>query len=144
MFNALGRLHCAGPTLLIAALCVCSFGCGKFKVAPVSGVITLETQPLEDATVTFTPQSSVEGEVPVSSGRTDAQGQYTLQMVSDGTDGALIGKHSVRISRNIETESDIMTPEEARKTYLPQHDFTFEVVSGSNQADFDLESRSGR
>lgn len=121
-----------------------SVGCSKYKVAQVSGVITLNNKPLEDATITFTPAESVEGEIPISAGRTDSQGKYSLRLVSDDTSGALVGKHTVRVNRNIKTESDIMTPAEAKKGYLPSHDFSFDVVAGSNEANFSLENKPGK
>ena len=132
-------------SLQAAAICSLLFaqGCGgTFNAAPVSGTITLNGQPLKDATVTFTPQGGG-NESPASSGRTDSSGNYSLTMISDNSTGALIGKHSVRVSRNVESQSDVMTPEEIRDSTLPDHDFAFEVKSGSNQANFNLGKASG-
>ncbi len=125
-----------------SGLCLLVFvslvGCGgKFSTAPVSGTITLNGQPLADATVTFTPEA-VGADVPTSSGRTDTAGKYSLSMISDETPGALIGKHTVRIAKNVQIESDIMTPAERQKAVLPDHNFTYEVKSGANTADFNL------
>ena len=130
--------------LSMIVVCLTGTGCGKFQTAPVSGVITLDDKPLEDATVTFTPAEAIDGEIIMSSGRTDTAGKYTLELLTNQKPGAVVGKHAVRIARNIDSESDIMTEAEAQKNYLPAHDFSFEVVSGSNQADFNLESRSGK
>ena len=124
---------------LVAVCLLAVAGCGgKFSVAPVSGTITLNGQPLADATVTFTPAQAVGSEVPTSSGRTDTSGKYSLTLIADDSPGALIGKHTVRIAKNVESESDITTPAERAKAVLPQHDFSFEVKSGSNTADFKL------
>ncbi len=113
-------------------------GCGgKYSFAPVSGTITLDGTPLIDATVTFTPEAKG-GDVPASSGRTDTSGKYTLKMISDNSTGALIGKHTVVVSKNFESQSDVSTPAERQQAALPEHNLTFEVKSGSNQADFDI------
>ncbi len=127
-------------SLLLLLLCI-ETGCGGAKFAPVEGVITLDGQPLEDATVTFTPMGSVGNEIQQSFGRTDASGKYSLELLSGKQSGALIGNHNVGIAKNIETESDIMTREEAQSVQLPKHEFTFEVKQGKNEANFNLESK---
>ena len=126
-------------SLIVCCLVAVSIsGCGgKFSTAPVSGTITLNGSPLSDATVTFTP-AAVGAEVPASTGRTDTSGKYTLSLISDDSPGALVGKHTVRIAKNVQIESDIMTPADRMKSALPDHDFSFEVKSGSNTADFKL------
>lgn len=129
---------------LLVCLCVV-FGCsGKYELRPVSGTITLNGQPLEDATVTFTPIGGGT-DAPPSSGRTDSSGKYKLSLVVDETSGALVGKHKVVIAKNFESSSDVATPAELAKAELPAHDLTYEVVkSGTNQADFNLESKKGK
>lgn len=127
-------------TLLVVGAALA--GCGKYRTAPVAGVVTLDDKPLEDATVTFTPVEAVEGEVIMSTGRTDAEGRYSLELLTDQSEGAVVGHHTVRISKNIETESDIMTAAEAKQSALPPHDFEFDVESGSNEANFNLSSKS--
>jgi hypothetical protein len=124
--------------LLVSALAV---GCGgQFQVVPVSGTVTLDGKPLEDATVTFTPVKGGE-DSPISTGRTDKNGKYNLSVVADESSGAVVGQHTVGIAVNIIASSDIMTPEERAKAELPPHSFTFEVKSGKNTADFALESK---
>lgn len=120
-----------------------STGCGKFKTAAVSGVITLNDKPLGDATVTFTPVETVEGQIPISTGRTDSDGKYKLELISDQSQGALIGKNRVTVALNFESESDVMTAADLKRNYLPQHDFSFDVVAGNNEANFNLESKPG-
>ena len=72
-------------------------GCGP-NVAPVSGKITMDDKPLVNATVIFTPESEEKNPGPGSNGKTDANGNYTLQLNTGGVKGAIIGKHSVRIT----------------------------------------------
>lgn len=121
-------------------LLVVVLGCSNAKYAPVEGVVTLDGEPLEDATVTFTPTASGGNEMNQSFGRTDATGKYSLQLMMSGKTGALIGNHKVSVAKNIETESDIMTEAEAKSVRLPSHDLTFDVKSGKNEADFNLET----
>jgi hypothetical protein len=73
-------------------------GCGGPKYVPVSGVVKLNGQPCANAMVTFQPIATADNSSPGrgSAGKTDAEGRFKL--VCDGTiDGALIGKHRVRI-----------------------------------------------
>ncbi|HUG67836.1 MAG TPA: carboxypeptidase-like regulatory domain-containing protein [Pirellulaceae bacterium] len=131
----------------ITLTCLCllvltAAGCGaKYQTAPVSGTITLDGQPLGDATVTFTPEA-VGLDAPTSSGRTDASGNYTLALIVDGSPGALVGKHTVVVAPNVESESDVYTPEEMERASLPPSQFAFQVEPGENQADFKLTSAS--
>ena len=119
-------------------------GCGgKYKMAPVTGTITLDGNPLADATVSFTPQA-VGTESPASTGKTDQAGKYSLSLVSDETSGAVVGMHQVVIAKSFESSSDVATPEERSKAALPDHNLTFEVKSGANQADFNLETKKGK
>jgi hypothetical protein len=52
---------------------------------------------LADAQVVFRPDSKELSPGPASHGKTDAQGRFTLRTV-DGRDGAVVGRHKVRIS----------------------------------------------
>jgi hypothetical protein len=87
-----------GPALALPlALTV---GCGSGgKYAPVSGRVTLNGQPLANATVSFQPiaEGSLEAPAPGSTGQTNANGEFTL-MSAGGRSGAWVGKHRVRIT----------------------------------------------
>ena len=85
---------------LCAALVAVAAGCGGEKLAPVSGVVTLDGAPLADASVTFQPVA--QGGIDAGSGsyaKTDAEGRYTLRTVTGDRRGAVVGKHVVRISQ---------------------------------------------
>lgn len=78
-------------------------GCGgdQVKIAPVSGQVTLNGEPLANAAVLFSPVTtgpSVETG-PSSGGNTDAKGHYVLSLIvpDKKTKGAVIGQHKVRI-----------------------------------------------
>lgn len=134
--------------VLTTGLVCTAFGCGS-NVAPVSGKITLDSKPLVNATVIFEPSSELKNPGPGSQGKTDANGQYSLQLTSADTQGATIGKHIVRITAYEGDDGTVPSsaPDSVfRKPILPEKynaksDLKFEVTSaGSTSADFDLKS----
>jgi hypothetical protein len=82
----------------IMLLCI---GCGQsLPVAPVSGTITIDGQPLAGATITTQPiATDTQNPGPGSFGHTDDQGHYELELVQPARKGAIIGQHRVMISR---------------------------------------------
>lgn len=70
------------------------------KVAPVSGVVTLDGQPLERASVFFQPEKGRP-----SFGVTDASGNYSLNYSRD-LRGAEVGAATVKISTGTQAEED--------------------------------------
>ena len=85
-------------------------GCGsEFDVAPVSGVVTLDGQPLQGATVVFAPSGNRENRNPgpFSTGTTDANGKYELILRDGSTHGAIVGNHKVGISLPETTDADV-------------------------------------
>ena len=81
-----------------ASICMFAAGCGSgLNTAPVSGQITKDGKPLADVSVTFTPQATGI-EAPVSNGRTDEDGRYTLAVTATGEVGAVQGQHIVSIA----------------------------------------------
>lgn len=92
------RLFRAGVALLCLVMAV---GCGadakpawRPKVVHAGGVVRYQGQPLEGALVTFSnPKLSAS-----ASGRTDAEGKFTLTTFESG-DGAVPGKHLVSVSK---------------------------------------------
>ena len=84
------------PLLLLVN--VTGVGCQRheIKTAPVSGTVTLNGQPLRDATIVFQPsRGSRPG--PPSAGETDDEGHFELSF-ADETPGAVVGPHRVMIS----------------------------------------------
>lgn len=135
---------------------VCVVGCsGDDRVAPVTGVVTLDDKPIAEASVTFMPK---EGGRPAF-GVTDAEGKYELTTFEEG-DGALIGNHVVTILAVDEKVSDkataaaeehgslseFMAPQAKQKWIIPERysekdtsGLSFDVKPGeNNQADFPL------
>lgn len=81
--------------VLVPLISLMLAGCGgsdRPSLAPASGVVTLNGEPVEGASLTF---------IPVAGGRpgsatTDAQGRYTIKTYED-TPGAIIGEHRVAV-----------------------------------------------
>lgn len=119
------------PRFSLLVLLVGAIGCGsggEFGVASAGGTVTLNDKPVPDLVVTFTPQAAAGNANPGKSatGRTDAQGKFTLSTYSMG-DGAIVGTHKVTVNL------DGPNPKPPGK--LPK-DFALEVKSGKN--DFEV------
>jgi len=123
--------------VLVAVLCC--IGCHKSEVelGGVEGKVTLDGQPLPDATVRFIPQGTGKGRA--AFGKTDAEGHYKL-LYSAGANGAVVGNVRVEI-----TTADPDSPKSKEKVparYNANSELVSEVKSGSNKnLDFDLTSK---
>ena len=125
-------------TLTLALLSL-AVGCGK-SLSGVSGTVTLDDKPLEDAFVEFSPTSGRP-----SVGRTDEDGHYQLEY-STRKSGVEAGDHVVRIGTYQEASIDMKTGEPTAKVeevvpekYNRQTTLTAHVKPGKNDIDFDLE-----
>jgi len=110
---------------------------GLPKLAPVSGIVTLDDQPVSDALVTF--DGSKAGEPP-SQARTDASGKYEL-FYSRGHKGATIGEHVVHISSYSESGEDDtrqVHKETIPSRYNVKSELKADVKRGANKLDFPL------
>lgn len=104
--------------VVVTALVGC-LGCGKkgsdLPTVPVTGKITWKGEPVVDATVSFA--SNVPDAKPAN-GKTDAQGNYSLQTYLSGTsqtDGALPGDYIVMVTKFDSGNPQKPTAEEAAK-----------------------------
>ena len=90
------KRHCAVLLLLVA---VVVFGCGKDPNLPelhaVTGTVTMDGKPVDDAVVIFYPTGNTRGTR--AHGRTDAQGRYSMTSSKLG-EGTPVGSYSVTIS----------------------------------------------
>ena len=78
-------------------------GCGsEFVIVPVSGTVTLDDEPLADASVVFTPKNGG----PSSFGRTDKSGKFSLATITTGEIGALVSDHKVSVTLSADEEFD--------------------------------------
>jgi hypothetical protein len=128
--------------LVGAALAGIATGCNSEKLprlAPVTGSVTMDGQPVPNATVTF--DGAKEGE-PVSLGRTDATGKYELYY-SRNHKGATVGEHAVRVSTHDETGDDDnrqVQKETIPSRYNVKSELKANVKRGTNKHDFELKS----
>jgi len=139
-------------TLLLTTILMLSIvGCDspEYQLAPVSGQVTMGEQPIVDAQITFQPiADTANGKIsvgPGSYGRTDSEGRYRLKTVDDDRSGAVVGQHSVVITKgqdNVGLDTDISTPTESG---LPSQaaDGSLEITiepDGTETADFRFEA----
>lgn len=115
-------------------------GCGdRPALASVEGTVRLDGSPLENARVVFTPI----GPGRPSSGRTDADGTYSLVYTSDRS-GALPGEHAVSITTHVQGDVDsgsVGAPERVPVQYNVNSELKKTVKADDNVIDFDLESK---
>ncbi|HTN75584.1 MAG TPA: hypothetical protein VL096_10065 [Pirellulaceae bacterium] len=86
-------------SLLVLLSAVGCGSAGEHGVASAGGTVTMGGNPVPDLVVTFTPQVAAGSANPGKSatGRTDAQGKFTLSTYAIG-DGAIVGKHQVAVN----------------------------------------------
>jgi hypothetical protein len=125
-------------------------GCGP-AVVPVTGRVTLDAKPLPNAKVVFMPEMDRKEPGPGSIGTTDADGRFTLHLLTGTTNGAIVGKHKISISAYNEVAEEgkpahmkgFGTPL-VPSHYNAQTKLTFDVpAGGTSTADFDLKSEPG-
>lgn len=132
--------------LVLGGLLLSVVGCGGSNIAPVSGRITLDNKPLANATVLFQPLSNEKYPGPSSAGKTNEQGEYTLQLATSDVRGARVGKHKVVITAY---EGNGAIPSSSGRGIVPkglvprcynvESELTFDVPpEGSTSANFDL------
>ena len=142
--------HVATHAAAVLALMSLLAGCGGpgYELAPVSGQVLLDGQPLADAHLTFEPlavagQPSIPGVGSI--GITDSEGRYTLETV-DSHSGAVVGTHRVWITTAYATEGDphddfAPTPEDRVPPAYRDGSLRFEAPpEGADNANFVLHS----
>jgi hypothetical protein len=113
---------------------VLAAGCAQNgpEVAPVTGRVTLDGQPLESVDVIFQPEDMKRPGI----GLTDADGRYEL-IYKKGVAGARVGQHTVRISFN---PNLVKNPPHVSERYNKASELRAEVVPGDNVFNFELTS----
>ena len=137
--------------LVSGALAIAATGCGgEGKIAPVSGVVTLNGKPVADVAVTFQPVATAGNNAPgpAAFGVTGADGRYTAKLVGEEAKGATVGKNQVRFSAHAVPVD--FSEEGLKKTKpsvkIPSHYWVdskieFDVpAKGTTSADFQLTS----
>lgn len=128
--------------LTVIVMLICLAGCGgpeHPEVGRVSGVVTLDGQPLAEATVMFQP---TEGRASIAT--TDSAGKYSL-IYLDGVPGAKLGAHKAIIRTEIPGEDGQppIAKEKLPKKYHEQTELVADVKPGSNTFNFELTSQGG-
>ncbi len=130
----------------IVVLLLFTAGCGGSKIVSVSGRVTVGGKPIANAMVIFEPLSKEENLGPGSQGRTDKNGQFTLELMTGKKTGAFVGTHLVRITA-YEGEEEIPSSGSDMKfrkriisdDYNVNSKLTFKVPpGGTTEANFDL------
>jgi hypothetical protein len=149
-----------GSLLIFAPLLSLPLACGgvDYKLAPVSGHVTMDSRPLANATISF--YSNGASEFPASTGRTDDEGNFKLETFDRGAnrDGAVIGESRVVISINVQNAGKKIDPARKQGMGRPRSAETGDLVparyntettlkftvppDGSDQANFALSSKA--
>jgi hypothetical protein len=99
-----------GRGLLLAALLTAAAGCGgKYTPVAVSGVVTLDGQPVEGATVYFYAVGDEKDGRPAF-GTTDKDGSFRLSTMGEN-DGALKRPYKVVITKYVPTNPNLKIPD---------------------------------
>lgn len=139
-----------GPALILGVVCLAAAGCNNgFSTVPVSGIVTLDGQPVAHVLVNFQPIGNATATPgPGSHGITGPDGRYTLQLSTpESPSGALIGQHRVRLTlREPASKSEGPTSRQSSPVKLPPNasdgSLTFTVpASGTAHANFALTSQ---
>lgn len=124
---------------IVLPLTIATLGCGPgYSTAEVSGKVTFKGEPLADASVNFTPVGGDKGMG--SFGKTDASGNYSLELIDGGAAGAAVGEHSVTVTIASDEEQDVIDPA-TTKVPLKYRDGSqkFTVpAEGTDSANFDI------
>ena len=127
------------PIALAISLFALTTGCGE-SLSAVSGTVTLDGKPLEDAFVEFSPSAGRP-----SLGKTDEDGHYKLEY-STTKSGVEPGEHTVRIGTFEEESIDMNTgqPTAGAEEIVPvkynrETELTAKVKSGQNNINFNLD-----
>lgn len=134
----LRRLCCSGAVLLLAALfgtTGCGVSGGDFPVAETRGTIeTVDGKPIANGRISLSPipkESTAKAGKPARGEIKD--GQFVLTTYGNG-DGAVIGKHKVRLFEPFEPEGDDAGVGQVVKHHceIASESGTVEIVAGEN------------
>jgi len=96
LFLCQRRAARAVPLVLLWAASGCDSGP---QVAPVSGVVFVDGEPLAGAAINTQPFGGANDKSGVGSfGKTNSEGRYTLELVDPPMAGAIVGEHRVTIT----------------------------------------------
>lgn len=123
-------------TFALLLLIVMLVGCDDGGQPPVTGKVTLDGDPLPEATVAFIPIGRVDTN---SVATTDENGEFSLNYTSQEK-GATPGRYQVQISKIRMTDAAEIETLPAK--YNAESDLEVEVTEdGENRFEFDLEAK---
>lgn len=124
-------------TFCLGMLALTATGCGKpdVELGTVTGVVTMEGEPLPDAIVRFLP--TAEGRT--SQGTTDSAGRYKLEY-SPRASGARVGPATVMIMTGDPGDASFRD-ETVAFEFNHESTLTVDVQPGKNVFDFDVKRR---
>jgi hypothetical protein len=125
--------------ILFLMICCTVIGCNNGpNTASVSGVVTIDGQPVKDVHLKFSPKS---GERP-SVGYTNERGEYTLFFTQDKK-GCIPGEHVVTINayRNPEDESSQYLPAKYNQSAAENPELNIEIKKGTQKWNFGCVTR---
>jgi hypothetical protein len=100
-------------SMMSAGILLLGIGCGSSQpsiaLVPVSGLVTLDGSPVDQAKVTFVPQLETKGNGGWAI--TDASGKYTIK-TPQGAVGVPMGDYKVAISRRLNPDGSPPNPDE--------------------------------
>ena len=109
---------------------------GMPDLAPVTGTVTMDGQPVTNATISFASESGGQ----VSFGGIDASGKYELRY-SGPHKGAMIGPNTVSISTRTDNPVGPDWKDPIPAKYNKKTELKADVKPGPNTIDFDLKSK---
>jgi hypothetical protein len=142
MMLRFGNYACGTLACFIVAITV---GCGRQGLAPVEGKVTLNGQPLPNATIVLSPVRATDPGP--FTGKTDAEGRFALGPADNERGGAVPGEYMLMIATVLsQPNADEMTPPPTQKEMVPAkwrngtERFTV-PDGGTKEADFAMTSR---
>jgi hypothetical protein len=133
------------PALLVVALLTILPGCGKGKLATVTGTVHYQGQPVTGGTFIFSPV----GEGQPAAAEIHPDGTYTLG-TNGAADGALIGRHRVSytppsppMTEEQRTDRNYTAPPSPYLGLAPR-EMEIDVNPGKNAVDIELVPASSR
>lgn len=128
------------PTVPVAVLVFCLWGCGGSgpELVPVRGTVTLDGDPLPEATLIFIPENGRN-----STATTDASGRYELWYTRDRK-GAVPGEHTVQVrTKTVFTDDeghDREVPQKVPSRYNDASELKVRVEAGKSEYPLELRS----
>jgi hypothetical protein len=134
------RVWLRQAVLIVCFGCLLSYGCGPTatglpNVAPVSGTVTLNGEPLANASIVFESESGHS-----ALGTTDAAGNFLL-MAPGNQRGAVIGLNKVRITSQLDAPPAPNWRDPIPARYNSASELSAEVKAGENSFTFELQRK---